>query len=382
MKKTPFVSVVMPCLNEEATIGACVERAFQGLKKAGYKGEVVVGDNGSFDNSVALAKKAGARVIFEPTKGYGSAYLGGFKAADGDWLVMGDSDNTYDFLEIPRLLRLLEKGSDLVIGSRLKGKMKKGAMPWLNRYLGTPTLNLFLRLFYGLKISDSQSGMRAFTRKAFRKMKLKTLGMEFASEMLVRATQEKLKIGEVPISYSPRSTPPKLSRFRDAWRHLRFMLIFAPTYLFLLPGFLIMSLGLLGVMTISKGPVLFFGHDFDVHSMIMSSLLTLLGYQIIMLGVYAKVFSWSGGLEKGSLLILTTLRYFQLEKGILLGAVISLTGLGVGLLNFIKWAQQGFGALSAVRPLILSMTLLILGIQIVFSSFFLSILGINIKKKK
>lgn len=380
MKKTPFVSVVMPCLNEEATIGVCVEKAYRGLKKAGYKGEVIVCDNGSFDNSVALAKKAGARVVFEQTKGYGSAYMGGLKAARGDWLVMGDSDNTYDFLEIPRLLRLLERGNDLAIGSRLRGRIKKGSMPWLNRYLGTPILNLFLRLFYGLKISDSQSGMRVFTREAFRKMKLRTLGMEFASEMLVRAIQEGLKIAEVPISYSSRAAPPKLSRFRDAWRHLRFMLLFAPTYLFLIPGGLLMALGLLGVFLLVRGPFWLLGRGFDVHSMILASLLTLLGYQIAMLGVYAKVFSWKDGLERGSLLILTVLRYFQLEKGIFLGLVISLSGFLVGLTTFFDWARHGFGALSAVRPLIFSMTLLVLGIQIVFSSFFLSVLGIEKKK--
>lgn len=375
-----FVSVVMPCLNEEKTIASCVVRAYQALKKMGLKGEVVVCDNGSTDNSVSLAKKAGAKVVFELTRGYGSAYLTGIKAAKGNWIVIGDSDSTYNFSEIPKLLRMLEKGYDLVVGSRLKGKIKPGSMPFLNRYLGTPTLNLFLRLFYHLKLSDSQSGMRAFTKKSFKKLKLKALGMEFASEMLVRAAQEDLRVAEVPISYNRRVTPTKLSRFRDAWRHIRFMLIFAPTYLFLIPGALLMALGLLGVFSLAQGTVWFLGHGFDFHSMILASMVTLLGYQVIMLGIYAKVFSWQEGLDKGSLMILTTLRYFQLEKGILLGLIISLVGFLIGLVTFINWAQQGFGALWAIRPAILSMTLFVLGIQIVFSSFFLSILGIEKKK--
>lgn len=379
MSRLPFVSVVMPCLNEQKTIGVCVEKAKKGLTKAGYRGEVVVCDNGSIDDSAELAKKAGARVVFEPTKGYGQAYLTGIKSARGEWVVIGDSDGTYNFLEIPRLLRLLGKGYDLVIGSRLAGRVKKGSMPFLNRYLGTPALNYFLRLFYHLKVSDSQSGMRAFTKKAVKKLKLKTLGMEFASEMLIRASQEELKIEEVPISYGKRIAPTKLSRFRDAWRHIRFMLLFAPTYLFLIPGAIFMGAGLVGLFGLAQGPVWFLGRYFDFHSMILASMLCLLGYQVIMLGVYAKVYSWREGLGRGSLTILTTLRYFRLEKGIFLGLVISLAGFSIGLFSFINWAKQGFGALWAIRPAILSMTLLVLGIQIIFSSFFLSILGIERK---
>lgn len=378
-KAPPFVSVVMPCLNEEETIASCVAKARQALAQGHFQGEIVICDNGSTDRSVSLAEEAGAKVIFELTRGYGSAYLTGIRAAKGDWLVIGDSDGTYNFSEIPKLLRMLERGYDLVVGSRLKGKIKAEAMPTLNRYLGTPILNLFLRLFYQLNLSDSQSGMRAFTKKAFRRLRLKALGMEFASEMLVRAAQENLKIAEVPISYSKRVSPPKLSRFRDAWRHIRFMFLFAPTYLFLIPGGLLMAIGLMGVTLIARGPVWVFGRDLDVHSMILASLLTLLGYQVVMLGVYAKVFSWREGLEKGSLLIMTTLRYFRLEKGIVLGLLISLVGFLVGLVSLIDWANQGFGALWAIRPAILSMTLVVLGIQIIFSSFFLSIMGVERK---
>lgn len=377
LSQKPLVSIVMPCLNEEKTVGICVGRAKVGLKKAGLDGEIIVCDNGSHDNSVKIAKKAGAKVVFESIRGYGSAYLTGIKAAEGDWIVIGDSDGTYNFEEIPKLLFPLKKGYDLNIGSRLKGKLQKDSMPILNRYLGTPLLNFFLRLFYRLSLSDSQSGMRAFTQRAFRKMRLKTLGMEFASEMLVRASQEGLKITEVPISYSKRISPSKLSRFRDAWRHLRFMLLFAPTYLFLIPGAIFMTIGLTSLLLLVRGPVWFLARAFDFHSMILASMSTLLGYQVIMLGIYAKVYAWREGFNKNSLIITTTLRYFQLEKGVILGFIISLSGFAVGFLTFIRWAQQDFGALWAIRPAILSMTLLVLGIQIVFSSFFLSILGIE-----
>jgi len=373
-------SVIMPCLNEEKTVGFCVRRALAGLKKAGVKGEVIVVDNGSTDRSVKLAEKAGARVVLETKKGYGQALIKGIKSAKGDWLVLGDSDGTYDFSGLKKFFRALEAGADLVLGSRLQGKIKKGAMPFLNRFLGTPTLNLFLRLFYGIKVSDSQTGMRALTKKAAKKLKLRCRGMEFASEMLVRAAQEGLKIKEVPISYFPRKAPSKLSRFRDAWRHIRFMLLFAPTWLFLIPGGILFVLGGLGLLLLLRGPIFLFGRGFDFHTMIFASMLVLLGYQIIMLGVFAKVFSWIEGFSSQSLFLPIIFRYFQLEKGILLGVIISLVGLLVGGVTFFNWAKQGFGPLWAIRPAIFSMTLVILGLEIIFSSFFLSVLGIEREK--
>jgi len=373
-------SVIMPCLNEEKTVGLCVRRAFAGLKKAGLKGEVIVVDNGSTDRSPKLAAKAGARVVLETKKGYGQALIRGIKSAKGDWLVLGDSDGTYDFSQLESFFRALEGGADLVLGSRLRGKIKKGAMPFLNRFLGTPTLNLFLRLFYGIKVSDSQTGMRALTKGAAKKLKLRCRGMEFASEMLVRAAQEGLKIKEVPISYLPRRAPSKLSPFRDAWRHIRFMLLFAPTWLFLIPGGILFTLGGLGLLLLLRGPIFLFGRGFDFHTMIFASMLVLLGYQIIMLGVFAKVFSWVEGFSGQSLFLPIILRYFQLEKGILLGAIISLAGLLVGGVTFANWARQGFGALWAIRPAIFSMTLVVLGLEIIFSSFFLSVLGIEREK--
>ena len=373
------VSIVMPCLNEEKTVGWCVQKARHALSKLGVEGEVIVADNGSIDSSVRQAKENGARVILVASRGYGSALLAGIKAVKGEWVVMGDSDGTYDFSQINRLIAPLESGYDLVVGSRLTGKIKKGAMPVLNRFFGTPTLNLFLRFFYHLKLTDSQSGMRAFTKKAFARLKLKTLGMEFASEMLVRASQVGLRITEVPITYSQRIAPSKLSRFRDAWRHLRFMMIFAPSYLFILPGLLLSVIGGVSLLLLSSGPVWFLGRAWDVHTQIMASMLTLLGSQVLMMGFFAKAFSWTQGFEKETLMLASVLRYFQLEKGLLLGFFLFLGGLVIGLVNFFRWANQSFGVLWAIRPLILAMTLVVLGIQIIFSSFFLSILGIERK---
>jgi len=374
-QKPLLISVILPCLNEEKTVGRCVQQAKNSLDRLGVKGEVVVCDNGSTDNSAQFARKAGAKVVYELKRGYGSAYLTGIKAAKGNWLVIGDSDGTYDFREVNRFINQLQAGYDLVVGSRFKGRLSRGSMPFLNRFLGTPTLNWFLNLFYHLKLTDSQSGMRAFTKKAFAKLKLKSVGMEFASEMLVRAAQENLKISEVPISYAKRITPSKLSRFRDAWRHIRFMFLFAPTYLFIVPGLILLGIGLAGVLVLFRGPWL----GLDYHSMILASMLALLGYQVVMMGVYAKAFSWTQRFNQKSLLLETTLRYFKLEKGIILGALLSLVGLVIGLVAFINWAKKGFGELSAIRPAVLSMTLVVLGIQIIFSSFFLSILGIEKK---
>lgn len=374
-----FVSIILPCLNEEKTVGRCIRQIKSRLAKTGLKGEIIVCDNASGDKSARIAREAGAKVVHEPIRGYGSAYLTGLKAASGDWIVIGDSDGTYNFQQITKLLAPLKSGYDLVVGSRMKGQISPGSMPFLNRYLGTPLLNLFLRIFYKIRLSDSQSGMRAFTQKALKKMRLKTLGMEFASEMLIRAAIENLKITEIPISYSKRIAPTKLSRFKDAWRHLRFMLLFTPTYLFLIPGAIFMAIGLAGLMVLARGPLLFLNHNFDFHSMILASMLLLLGYQVSMLGIYAKTFSWLEGLTKQDLIIHSALRYFKLEKGIILGLFISVLGFSIGFITFLNWAKQGFGPLWAIRPAILSMSLFILGIQIVFSSFFLSILGIGRK---
>lgn len=379
MPKKLLVSVVMPCLNEEKTVGLCVARALSAMDRAGVNGEVVVSDNGSSDDSVEVAEKAGAKIVKVKSRGYGSALLAGIRNARGKWIVMGDSDGTYDFRQIGKLIAPLNSGYDLVIGSRLTGLIKKGAMPTLNRFLGTPLLNLFLRLFYRLRVTDSQSGMRAFTKEAFDKLKLRTMGMEFASEMLIRARQKNLRIAEVPISYNRRIAPSKLSPFRDAWRHLRFMLVFAPTYLFIIPGFVLFAFGVTGLALLSPGPFWFFGRAWDVHTQILASMITILGSQIGMMGVFAKAFSWTQGFEDSDFALTKVLGFFKLEQGLVLGAILFLAGLTIGLITYFNWANSGFGSLSAVRPLISAMTLTLLGVEVIFASFFLSILGIEKK---
>ncbi len=375
-----FVTVVLPCLNEEETIVFCIKRAFKGLKKARVKGEVLVVDNNSSDRSFKLALSAGARVIRVKEKGYGSACLQGIKQAKGEVVVLGDSDGTYNFLEIGKLLKKLEHCS-LVLGSRLKGRMAKGAMPFLHRYLGTPLLNLFLKLFYKIKVSDSQSGFRAFVKQEIAGLKLKTLGMEFASEMLVRAGQKGLVIGETGVSYQVRKTASKLSPLKDGWRHMRFLLLFAPTYLFLVPGGLLFLLGMLGMIFLSWQRVFLFGHGFDVHSLLISSFLALLGFQVIMLGFYAKVYSWLTGFTFQGKLLSVLVAVFKLEKGILVGILFCLLGILVGLFYLVPWIKKGFGELEAIRPTIFAITFIILGVQIIFSSFFLSILGMEKKRE-
>ena len=240
----------MPCLNEAQTVGVCVQKARRAIKQLGISGEVVVADNGSTDGSPSIAEREGARVVHQPIRGYGAAYLAGIAAARGKFIVIGDSDNTYDFGEIPRFLQPLRESADLVMGSRFKGEIKPGAMPWLHRYIGNPTLTGILNLLFRAGVSDAHCGMRAFTKDAYEKLGLQTTGMEFASEMVIKAAKVGLKITEVPITYYPRKGESKLHSFRDGWRHLRFMLMLSPTYLFLLPGALLFLIGLLGTIAL------------------------------------------------------------------------------------------------------------------------------------
>ena len=261
------VSVAMPCLNEEMTLGTCIEKVQQTLKALGIKGEIIVADNGSTDGSVEIAESLGAKVVHQPIRGYGAAYLAGIAAAQGKYIIIGDSDDTYDFTDLERFIEPLRNGYDLVMGSRFKGEILPGAMSWSHRYIGNPILSGILRWFFKTNISDSHCGMRGFTREAYERMALQTTGMEFASEMVVKAVQEDLKIHEVPITYYPREGESKLNSFRDAWRHLRFMLLLSPTYLFVLPGSLLFVLGLLVLLVMLPGPVQIGNHAYDIHVM-------------------------------------------------------------------------------------------------------------------
>lgn len=368
------ISIVMPCLNEEVTIGDCIAKAKRGIASTGLKGEILVVDNGSTDRSVEIAKSLGARVIHEPQKGYGNAFKKGFAEAQGKYIIMGDSDDTYDFSEINPFINELNKGNDLVVGTRLKGKILPGSMPFLHRYLGTPIIAWLLNLFFKTGISDPNCGMRGFTKEAVLKMNLQSGGMEFASEMIINAAREGLKISEIPITYYPRKGESKLSTFRDGWRHLRFMLFYSPTYLFMLPGSFITLIGLLFLLIVLPGPFKLGRLSFDIHYMVLGSALAILGSQIVSIGLFAKCYAYTEGYEARDLFINIFLKYFTLERGIYFGGIFFLTGLLISFYILFKWINAGFGALFEIRAALLALTFIILGLQAIFSSFFISIL--------
>jgi glycosyltransferase involved in cell wall biosynthesis len=371
------VSVVMPCLNEEKTIGACVTKALEGIRRTGLPGEVVVADNGSTDRSVEIATELGARVVHQPRRGYGNAYRAGFEAARGKYIVMGDSDDTYDFREIDQLIQKLREGNEYVLGSRFKGEILPGAMPWLHQYIGNPVLTGILNFMFGLKSSDAHSGLRAFTKEAYRRMRLQTTGMEFASEMVINAARAKLKVAEVPITYYPREGESKLRSFRDGWRHLRFMLLYSPDHLFLIPGALLFLIGLVGMLFLLPGPKIISGHFIDYHFMFIASLLTIVGFQVLLTGFYAKAYAFTHRFAPDDRMIQLFYRYFSLEEWLLAGFVVFLIGLGIDSAIFVTWVQHNFRDLFAVREALLALTLMVVGIELMFSSFLLSILNIN-----
>jgi glycosyltransferase involved in cell wall biosynthesis len=368
------VSVVIPCLNEEEHISECVRRARAALDDAGLDGEVIVVDNGSEDSSAERARAAGARVVPEPRRGYGSAYLAGFGAATSGYIVMADADLTYDFGEIPRFVELLEEGADLVIGDRMDN-IQPGAMPWLHRYVGNPILTGILNLFFKTGVKDAHCGMRALRSDALAKLDLRTTGMEFASEMVIRAAKERLDIQQVPIEYHPRAGESKLSSFRDGWRHLRFLLIHSPTYLFVVPGAVLAVLGAVVALTVAfKLDV--FGRQWDIHTMVGGALLMIVGTQVLALGLCAHAYGTYFMGERDPWFDRMRAR-FKLEHGLLLGGGITLAGVAFGAVLIGIWADRGFGSLSEQRLAVLAATFVIVGIQIFFSSFLLSILGLR-----
>ncbi|HEY8584391.1 MAG TPA: glycosyltransferase family 2 protein [Capillimicrobium sp.] len=372
--QTPLVSVVIPCLNEAENIEECVRRARAAMDGAGIPGEVVVADNDSEDGSPELAAAAGARVVHEPRRGYGSAYLAGFAAARGEYIVMGDADLTYDFNEIPRFVEHLEDGAQLVMGDRMDN-IHPGAMPWLHRYVGNPVLTGILNLFFRTGVSDAHCGMRGFRRDILPTLDLRTTGMEFASEMVIRASKEKLDIREFPIEYHPRGGESKLSSFRDGWRHLRFLLVHSPTHLFVIPGAVMLVLGALMTLLVLSG-VNLLGREWGLHSLVVGSLLSIAGTQVIALGLCAHAYGTYFMGEKDPWFDRMRAR-FRLEHGLLLGfAVLALAAAGV-VVVFVNWAANDFGALSDEMLALVTATVAIIGLQIVFSSFLLSILGLR-----
>jgi len=333
-----------------------------------------VADNGSDDGSAELAKKAGALVVFEPRRGYGSAYLAGFAAARGEYVVMADADLTYDFADIPRFVERLDEGADLVMGNRMKN-IQPGAMPWLHRYVGNPALTGLLNLFFRTGVRDAHCGMRAVRRSALPTLDLRTTGMEFASEMVIRAGKERLAIAEIPIHYHPREGESKLSSFRDGWRHLRFLLVHSPTWLFILPGAAMAALGLLMSLTVLF-QIELFGRQWDLHAMIAGALLMIVGTQVLALGLCAHAYGTYFMGEKDPWFDRMRAR-FRLEHGLLLGGAITGAGLVMAVVIVATWANRGFGALSEERLAVLAAALIIVGIQIFFSSFLISIIGLR-----
>jgi glycosyltransferase involved in cell wall biosynthesis len=368
------VSVIMPCLNEAATVAACVAKARGALDRAGLTGEVVVADNGSEDGSPALAEAAGARVVAAPVRGYGAAYRAGLEAARGTYLVLGDADDTYDFGVVPEFVAALKAGSDVVLGSRFRGRILPGAMPWLHRYVGNPILSGILSVFFGRRVSDAHCGLRAMTRDASDRMRLRSSGMEFASEMVALALRHELKVAEIPITYYPRGGESKLRSFRDGWRHLRFMLLLSPTPLFLVPGLAALLLGFAGLFALLPGPVRVAGFVLDFHFMFVASALAILGVQLIVLGLAAKSYA-SGELSiRGDRWLTLLNRHFTLERGLLGGLALAAAGLGINGWILFSWLGAGRGQLFAVRPALLGLSLIVVGAQAVFGSFFISVL--------
>ncbi len=376
------VTVVIPCLNEELTLGGCIDAALGGIAAAGLRGEVIVSDNGSTDRSIAIAEEHGARVVPCQRRGYGNALRTGFAAAKGEWIVMGDADQSYDFGEIPRFHEQIKAGYELVMGTRLKGKIERGAMPWHHRWIGNPVLSGILRLLFRCPVSDAHCGLRAFRKDAIEKLDLRTTGMELASEIVIKACKAKLRITEIPITLhkDKRDRPPHLRSFRDGWRHLRFMLLLAPNWLFQIPGLTLMGIGAALQVWLFQGPRTIQHITFDVHTLYFGMSFIILGYFIVLIGLFAKVFSFTERFLPDSTPTMYLATRFHMEQGLVIGFLLGLTGL-VGILwVVVQWGQGGFGELDVtvtMRPIIVFGTLLCVGVETFFASFFLSMLGIG-----
>src|SRR6202048_3551410 len=375
------VSVVIPCLDEANSIGICVGKAIEAFRAAGLRGEVVIADNGSTDGAIDIAAKLGARGVGVSQRGYGAALRAGIGAARGGFIIMGDADDSYDFSEVPRFVEKWRQGYDVVMGNRFRGEIKRGAMPWHHKYIGNPALSSVLNLFFHAGIGDSHCGMRGFTRAVYDRMDLRSTGMEFASEFVIKAAQWQATVAEIPITLWPdkRGRPPHLRSFRDGWRHLRFMLLYAANWLFLLPGAAFMLVGLALVFWLLPGPRAITPRiGLDLHTMIFGVIFTLLGAQILSIGAFAKVFSYAERFDRsGTVSLKRILKRVTLESGLLLGGALFLAGLAGCAWVTWQWVASGFGPLAQIRQVLFWAMWLFLGLQIIFSFFFLSMLGIS-----
>jgi glycosyltransferase involved in cell wall biosynthesis len=369
----PEISVVIPCLNEEEAVGAVVDQAWEGISASGRPGEVIVVDNRSTDRSAEVAADHGAIVVREERPGYGSAYLAGLAVARGDYIVMGDADETYPIRDLAPFVARLAAGDDLVMGSRFEGTIHGEAMPWLNRHVGNPILTGLLNVLFGVKISDAHCGMRAVRREALETLDLHSTGMEFASEMVFKAFRRKLRVSEIPIDYYPRVGESKLNRFGDAWRHVRFMLLYSPSWLYFVPGAILLVIGVLGAIALAAGPVTVLGHTWQIHSLFLCMFAILLGTQVVQLGIFARAFAYAH-LGETDALVERARERLRLEHGLAAGGVLLLAGVVTLFVIFVAWAFDGFGALSHEYATALGFTAVAVGTQVILGSFFLGLL--------
>ena len=377
------VSIVMPCLNEAETLARCIDHAKAAVKKGGYSAEIIIADNGSTDGSQRIAMELGAAVVDVPRKGYGSALIGGIDAAQGRFVVMGDADDSYDFEAIGPLIEKLREGYDLVVGNRFMGGIQPGAMPWSHRWIGNPVLTFISRVFFHAPVGDTHCGLRAFRKDAYEKMRLRATGMEFASEMVIKASLKGMRITEVPVVLRPdgRSRPPHLRTWRDGWRHLRFMLLFSPRWLFLYPGLALFALGAILSALLIGGPLHVAGVRLDIHTLLVAGFLSLIGYQLVLFAVFTKIFAVRMGFHPPHPVLEGLFRYITLEVGLLAGTLMVLAGIIALVLAVASWQSAGFGNLDpslTMREVIPAVLLLAIGTQTVFASFFISILSIDI----
>jgi glycosyltransferase involved in cell wall biosynthesis len=379
------LTILMPCLNEAETLEICINKAIKSLKENNINGEVLIADNGSTDGSKEIAIKNGARVIDVPTKGYGSALIEGTKQALGKFIIMGDSDDSYDFSNIMPFVDKLREGYDLVMGNRFKGGIEKGAMPWSHKYIGTPVISFIGRLFYKSKIGDFNCGMRGYRKQAILDLDLKCTGMEYASEMIVEASLNDLKIAEIPTTLKKdgRNRPPHLKSFSDGWRHLKFLLMYSPTWLFLIPGLILMTIGLIGTIAFMFGNLKIASVVLGVHSRLYLGAMVVVGFQMIIFSLFAKTYAVNSGMHPKVDRISKFIKKITLEKGLLAGIILTIIGIGLTIYAMVIWEQAEWGRLNPVDVMpitIPAVYLIIIGVQLTFSSFFLGVLNISYKK--